>query len=118
MSALHILAGDGNNSYSVVIHVTTPVGNNTVGVPWTTCLINSGMAKTSLPVGTGTGQITTAEKAQVEAGTVIEGRFTWRDNPAWDTNTRNADLNSAVASFSAAKLQQLAAQLTYYGYTQ
>lgn len=117
MSNFHVLSG-GNNLYNVAIHVATPAGNNSAGVAWPTCLINSGMNKTRMTVGTGAGQISTSEKAAVDAGTVIEISYQWQDDPAWTTQQRIDDITARTSQASAERLSQLGSQLKYYGYVQ
>ncbi len=118
MSSLHVLSGNGSGLYQVVIHTPTPVGNNSVGVSWATALINSGMAKTVMTVGVGPGQISQAEHDQIAAGTVIEAVTQWQDDPTFSTQARLDDFNLRTSQASAARLAQLAAQLTYFGFTQ
>jgi len=118
MSSIHVLAGNGSNLYTAVIHIATPAGNNAVGVSWATALVNSGMAKTTMTAGTGPGQISTSEKAQIEAGTVIEAVTQWQDDPTFTTQQRLDDFTLRTSQASTDRLNRLAAQLTYFGYTQ
>lgn len=115
MSTIHVLAG-GNGTFSVVVHTPTPVGTNSAGVSWQTALVNSGMARTSLVEGNGPGQITTAEKVQVESGAVVEGRFSWGDIAGADNPTLIADLDLRAQQLISARLAQLADQLKYFGF--
>ena len=71
MSKVHVLEQNGPGEYSMVLHYATPAGNNSAGISWVDCLV-AGSPTTVLPEGVGPGDITTAEKAAVEAGTVIE----------------------------------------------
>lgn len=117
MAKFHVLSGN-NNLYQVAIHVATPAGNNSAGIAWSTCLVNSGMNKTRMTEGNGAGQITTAEKNQVLAGAVIEISYTWGDDPNWTSQQRIDDINTRVDQATTERLAQLADQLKYYGYTQ
>lgn len=117
MSRIHVLQMSGNNVYSCICHATTPGGNNSAGVLWADALKNAGLAQTAMPAGTGAGQITPAEQAQVEAGAVIEAAFQWGDDPAWDNPTRMADLNTRAAQAVADVLATYAAKLKYFGFT-
>lgn len=112
MSRLHILQQNSFNNFDVVVHAPTPAGNNSAGVAWSDALKNSGLAVSSMVVGNGPGQITTAENNNVVGGTVIEARFVWGNNPAWTQAERNADLalraNQAVQSVLADYQQRLA----------
>jgi hypothetical protein len=72
MPDIHILDVVGN-TLRVVCHIPVTVANNAAGVAWSVALVNSGNAKASiLPVGTGPGQITAPEAAQLAAGTLLE----------------------------------------------
>lgn len=71
MSALHVLERT-ERGYRCAIHKPVPAGGNAAGVSWATVLVNSGLAKTVLIEGDGPGQITAAEKAQIESGAVVE----------------------------------------------
>lgn len=115
MSRLHILQQTGNNVYNVVVHATTPAGNNSAGVLISDAIKNAGLAVTSMTVGNGPGQIATAEANQVSAGTVIEAPFQWEDNPAWDNPTRMADLNLRAQQAVDAVVADYAARLKYFG---
>lgn len=117
MARLHILQSSGNNLYNVVVHAPTPAGSNAAGVLWSDAIKNSGLAVTSMTVGNGPGQISSAESNQVAAGTVIEAPFPWGDDPNWTNQQRLDDLNvraqQAVNDVSAV----LQARLRYFGRT-
>ena len=115
MSRIHILQQADNNVYNVVVHAPVPAGNNAAGVPFATAILNAGLANTTMTVGTGPGQISSAEAAQVTAGTVLEAPFQWEDNPAWDNATRNADLNLRAQQAVDAVLADYGARLKYFG---
>lgn len=117
MARFHVLAGN-NNVYSVVVHTATPNGNNSAGVSWKVALVNSGMARTTMTEGNAAGQITAQEKASIEAGDVIEARLQWQDDPSWDNSTRLADVETRISQAVAARLEQLAAQLKWFGFVQ
>lgn len=115
MSRMHIMTGDGGNTYTCVCHSTTPTGNNSAGVSWVTALKNAMNPVTAMTVGSSSGQITTAESNSVAAGSLIEVSFQFNDNPAWDTATRNAQLN-LIATDAVAKAQNdLSAKLKWFG---
>lgn len=117
MSRLHILEANGNNVYSVVVHATTPVGNNSAGIAWSTALQNSGLAMTRMTVGNGPGQISQAEANQVTSGALIEASFQWQDDPTWDTATRTADLNTRATQAVNAVIADYGARLKWFGQT-
>ncbi len=116
MSRLHVLNLTGSNTYRVIVHATTPVGNNSAGISWATALQNSGLAGSRMTIGTGPGQILQAEADQVTAGTVIEAPFYWQDNPAWDNTTRQNDLNARATEAVNNVLADYAARLKYFGF--
>lgn len=72
MSDYHVLEQDGYH-LRVIHHFAMPAGNNAVGVSWKAAGLAAGvLGTTRLVEGTGPGQITTAEKAQITAGDVVE----------------------------------------------
>jgi hypothetical protein len=117
MARIHVLQRTGLNTYDCVVHSPTPAGNNSAGVAWATALVNSGLNVTRLETGTGPGQITSAEAAQVAAGTVIETSFTWEDNPAFTNSQRLADLSTRADQAVAAALAARGDQLKFFGAT-
>lgn len=117
MSRLHIMQQVGKDLYNVIVHAPTPAGSNSAGILWSDALKNSGLAVTSMPIGTGPGQITTAESTQVAAGTVIEASFRWGDNPTWDSTTRLADLNTRAGQAVQAVLDDYGSRLKFFGLT-
>jgi hypothetical protein len=73
MSAIHILDANGDGQFRVVIHTPVPTGNNSAGLAWKAVLLASGRSgSTVLTEGIGPGQISTAEKATIVAGDVME----------------------------------------------
>lgn len=115
MSSIHILSGNAG-VFSAVVHTPTPAGNNSAGVPWTTALVNSGMARTSLTIGVGPGQITQAEADDIAAGRVIEARVQWGEIVGADVPTLIADLDLRAQQAAQARIDQLATQLKFFGY--
>lgn len=118
MSNIHVLSGNTNGLYTAIIHTPTPVGNNAVGVSWKTALVNSGMAKTVMTPGVAAGQISSAEKAQIEAGDVIEAVTQWQDDLTFTTQQRLDDFTLRTQQAVTDRLDRLSAQLKYFGYTQ
>lgn len=118
MSKLHVLEASGvPNMYRVILHEATPVGNNSAGVSWASALVGSGAAKTRMIEGSGPGQITTAEKAAVEAGTTVEGEFYFQDNPGDNAATRNAALDTHATRYLAILQAEIAIKLKWFGAT-
>jgi hypothetical protein len=71
MAKVHIGKQLSAGRFQAVIHYDVPTGNNSAGKSWQDC-IAAGNPTTVLEEGTGVGQITTAEKADVESGAVVE----------------------------------------------
>jgi hypothetical protein len=117
MAKIHVLEGSRLNTYRIVVHSPIPAGNNSAGVPWPICLIGSGWAHTDMIEGDGPGQITAAEKAQVEDGTVIERRFDFLIEPGWSNAERNAAIDAEATKLIAETEQYLANTLKWYGAT-
>lgn len=115
MSRIHVLESVGLNTYRVVVHDTTPVGNNAASIAWSTAIQNAGLAVTTMIEGTGAGQISTAERATVLNGSVLEGSFAWQDNPLWNATQRNADLDLRATQLIAELQARLSARLRYFG---
>lgn len=118
MSKIHVLTTSGSaNTYQVVVHDPTPAGNNSAGILWSDAVKNSGRAKTVMTEGSGAGQITTVEKASVEAGTTLEGAFEFLDDPAWNATARNAALDAKASACVAGLESDLAKALKWFGAT-
>ena len=117
MARLHNMEQVGNNLYNVVVHATVPNGNNSAGIAWSTAIVNAGLAVTSMTVGNGPGQITQNEANQIASGSVIEAPFQWGDDPAWDNNTRLADLNTRAAQAVSDAITNLQNRLKQFGRT-
>lgn len=114
---LHIMMSDGGNRYTVVCHADTPTGNNSAGVAWSTALKNALNPATVMSIGSGAGQITTAESNNVANGSVIEVTFQFDDNPAWTSQERTAQLNAIAADAVTRTQNELAAKLKWFGAT-
>ena len=118
----HVLAGGPEgNAYAIAFHVPIPSANNAVGVNYQTALVNSGVGGRSvMPTGTGAGQITAAELANVQNGSifeVVEPHFT---NPGQSLGQEQADLDArfaALSSVNGALIKGLQNQLLYFGAT-
>lgn len=117
MAAIHILSGNGGNVYTAVVHATTPAGNNVAGVPWATALANSGLNTTVMTIGTGAGQITSAEAAQIASGALFEVTIAWENDPRWTNAQRQADLDLRTRQAVAEKQAELANRLRLFGAT-
>lgn len=116
MSKIHVLAGNGSNLYTVVVHANTPAGNNGAGVLWSDAIKNSGRATSIMTAGTGPGQIQNAELNNVANGTIIEGSFAWGDDPAWTNAQRQADLDLRATQLVNELLARYQSELRYFGF--
>lgn len=79
MSDIHVISGDLQGNWQIVMHFPVPVGNNSVGVPWSTALANSQLNLQEdgrfsiLPLGDGTaGTISAAEEQLLQSGQRFE----------------------------------------------
>jgi len=115
MARLHVMTGNGSNTFTVVCHSPTPAGNNSAGVSWATAIKNAFNPVTNMSIGNGSGQISTNESNDVAAGNVIETTFQFDDNPSWDSATRTAQLN-LIAGDAVTRVQNdYAARLKWFG---
>ena len=113
MANVHVLTIDGNE-VSVVMHFNIPNTNNAASVNWRTIAARF-FGTTTLPDGDGTaGTISTAEKASVVAGSIVEQTQTFK------LGTNSPTGPQIDAAFSAAQTQWLAdfqARYNRYGFT-
>ena len=119
MSKVHIgAARDG--LYRMVIHTTIPVGNNSANESWVNCVLEDrkdelGVVSSALTTGTGTYQITAAELASLQAGTIIE----YEASVHAESGGASAVSIDAIADSVIAQEQgRLQARYKYYGHTQ
>lgn len=113
MSRLHVLA-----SGQCVLHEPTPPGNNSAGVPWKDALVNSGMGgKTVMPTGTGAGQITATELAQIQSGALYEITFHVELKVGMSPAEQRAVMDAQISTLSRETLQQLQRDLRFFGLT-
>ena len=116
MSKIHVLTGN-QNTFTAVVHIATPAGNNSAGVLWSDAIKNSGRAKSVMTVGSGPGQITQSELDSIIAGTTIEGVFVWGDDPSFTNTQRLADLDLRATQLTNDLLAQYGQELKYFGFT-
>jgi hypothetical protein len=114
MSKIHAFTGDTSGDCRVVIHTAMPSGNNLVGQTWKACWLAAGRNVTALAEGTGLGQISSAEKASVLAGDLIEvpGSI-----PLTVVLQGAAAVNIFADRLIATKLTGLANEFNFYGWT-
>lgn len=112
----YVLLGGGarNNLVRVVVHSTTPAGNNAVNVAWSTALVGhlestvSVVPASLLPPG---------RQADLDAGTVYEWEFTHEDDAGKTPAERLASVEAAVLAREANEQTRLANLLRYWGFT-
>lgn len=109
------MTGNGTNTFTVVAHAPTPAGNNSAGVSWVTALANGIKPVTRMTIGNGSGQITSAEAADVAAGNVIETSFQFDDDPNWSAPTRTTQLGLIATDAVARAQTELGAKLKWFG---
>jgi hypothetical protein len=119
MADIHILTGDGIDNWTVACHYPVADTDNEVSVSYRTAIVNSGLGGTSqMTEGTGPGQITTAELAQIAAGELYEHTISF---PAESGATSNAELLTAVraeyARHNTRVVDRLRRALKYYGWS-
>ena len=119
MADMHVLVG-GGNKWRVVMHFLVPDENNSVAVSYRAALVASGLGgTTSMAEGVGAGQITAAEKAQIEAGEVLEQVELLSVESG---GTAPAQLRAAIrklyASVQTRIIDQMKKQLRYFGHTE
>jgi len=111
MSALHILDQD-NGQFRCVAHQAVPAGSNVAGVTWKTVILGAGLNVTSMIEGALPGQISTAEKAQIVAGDVVEAAFTV---PLHAGGTTNAQIDAVALAEFAKWRDAMQAKYVYFG---
>jgi len=114
MAKIHALDFDVTGICRVVLHTPIPSGNNIVGNSWKAIWVAAGRNITALAEGTGIGQITTAEKASVIAGDVIEIAS---EVPIDIVKQGAAAVNTFVDFIIAAEKAKYVTQYNYYGWT-
>jgi hypothetical protein len=121
MSDIHVLTGDGM-TWSVVMHIPVPDANNSVGVNYRMALVNSGLGGTTSlteDAGPGPGQISAAEKAQVEAGELYEHRVGFLlESGGTSQAEQRAALRGRYTREKAVEIARLQRQLRYFGHTE
>lgn len=114
MAKIHSFEFGEGGVCRVVLHTAMPSGNNAVGNSWKACWIAAGRNATAMVEGTGMGQISTAEKASVLAGDVIEiqGQV-----PTYIIVQGAVAVNAFVDSVIASMKAKFAAEYNYFGWT-
>lgn len=112
---IHVLSADDENNFTIVIHTPVSVGNNAVGVSWKNAGLASGkIGSTMLTEGSNGWQVSTAEKASIIAGDVLEIITSIKVGSGGVTLT----VLNAIADIKIAEsIAMLSRQLKYFGYT-
>src|SRR5262245_64243657 len=107
---------DGN-TYEVIFHIPVPAGNNRAGVAYPVALIGSGRGGTTvMKEGTGQGEITAAEKAQIESGTIYEVTEPFATNPGEAMNVARNRIDARFNQLLIEVPAKLQNALAYWGY--
>lgn len=119
MADMHVLETVGGAA-RVIMHIAVPDAVNDVGVNYREALVNSGLGgSTKLTEGTASGEITTAEKALVESGAVVELERIIEIEGVGQTNAgRQALLRSAYTTLAVNAIAELQVQLKFFGHTE
>lgn len=117
MADMHVLSGDGLHRWTLVMHFPVPDIDNNVAVNYRTALVNSGLGGTSMTEGTEPGQITTAEKALIDAGEMYEHSIQFLAESGASTLPKVlADARQAYVREQTRVTAKLQKQLRYYGF--
>jgi hypothetical protein len=114
MSKVHVLKSDNNQSYEIAIHFSTPTGNNTVGLSWKACGLESELIGTTiLEVGTAPSNITQVEYDSIIAGDTVE----INRNVTVGTSPTNAMIEALADIYISEWNNDTARILKYFGHT-
>ena len=104
-----------NNSSRVVVHSDTPGGNNAVGTPWTTALIEykgtpvaSVVPASVMPVG---------RQTALDAGTKYEWVFTAEYNANLTPTQKQTEIEAQISARQAQEQTRLQNLLRFWGHT-
>src|ERR1043166_6144152 len=117
MAQVHVLDyRDGR--FHCIIHTPIPAGTNGAGMAWGTLLLAQGRSgRTVMVEGTGPGQITPAEKAQILAGTLLEFELYLEADPAITGAQLQTLLQAQATRLITAQLAQWQQELRLFGAT-
>jgi len=114
MAKIHAFDFQEGGVCRVVLHTAMASGNNAVGNSWKNVWLAAGRNTTGMVEGTGIGQISTAEKASVVAGDVIEISAQIPNNVVVQGAVAvNAFADQIITAMKA----KYAAEFNYYGWT-
>lgn len=117
MAQVHVLE-HSEGRFRILIHTATPAGNNSAGFAWSVLLLQRGYSgRTAMTEGTGPGQITPEEKAEIVAGTLLEFELRLEADPALTGAELQTLLQAQAPGLIAAQLAQWQQELRFWGAT-
>jgi hypothetical protein len=117
MAQVHVLEYV-NGHFRCIIHTATPTGNNGAGIAWSLLFLQTGRSgRTVMVEGTAPGQITSAEKAEIMAGTVLEFELAIDADPAMTGGQFQTLLQAQAPGLITAQIAQWEQELRLYGAT-
>ena len=126
MSSYHVLTRRDHpqqgDKVTIVLHLTTPTGNNDAGIPWSEALVDSGLASSALPDGPLDeygqqllrGRITDAEEHAILSGAIYSATVE-KDVPQGATLQDIQALGAAEVALAASHLDNMQTQLRFFG---
>ncbi len=119
MGDMHVRVGNRkDDKYLVVFHFPVSPGNNSAGAPWQDILASTNPT-TQLTEGTEAWEITTAEKLEVEAGTLVEWPVPIDLEPGRDTAAKVTRALQHHYPRERTKMQQeMGRRYRWYGMTE
>jgi hypothetical protein len=115
MAQVHVLEySDGR--FRIILHTATPTGNNGAGFSWSSLLLMKGYSgRTVMTEGTGPGQISPEEKAQILAGTLLEFELRLEAAPTITGAQLQTLLQNQAPDLITAQMQQWQQELRFWG---
>ena len=102
MSQWHARDGvEEGDAYNIIFHIPIPSANNRVAVNYQAAIVGSGIGgTTAMTEGSSAGQITTAEKASITSGSILEVAETFNTNLTENASELAARVNARYAELS------------------
>ena len=112
MAAIHVIDQIALGQWNVLLHFTTPSGNNSAGVSWKA----AGLAVGALG-GTPSPHGNPDEAAAIEAGDIVELKTSIPLDPTKATIAQlQASLDALALQEKTSWIKEMQATLRYYGY--
>jgi hypothetical protein len=119
MANWHALQGDdAGNQFQIAYHIPIPNVSNQAGptpVSYRNCIVQAGLNTTVLTEGAAPGQITTAEKQQIDSGAIYEHIETLDSSPLDTGATMVAKANARFTALTNIVQTRLANRFKYWG---